>query len=152
MGHTIHSFRELTDLYQKRVGLRYDEAEVARANQGEVECDDQPEIQNVSCGNLGLEPSNIEAVSFPPEPVILAPGALSAHGTATQVEFAELLDSSLSSADFAMLVEHGVRPKDALQAGLCRVSSSEAAFRLDRVDTGAFAGRSEEHTSELQSP
>src|ERR1035438_8208100 len=41
MGHTIHSFRELTDLYQKRLGLRYDEAEVARASQGEVECDDQ---------------------------------------------------------------------------------------------------------------
>src|ERR1035441_10085928 len=120
MSHTIHIFRELKDLYQKRVGLRYDEAEVARANQGEVECDDQPEIQNVSCDNLGLEPSNIEAVSFQPEPVILAPGALGAHGTTTQAGFAELLDSNLSAADFAKLVEHGVRPKDALQAGLCR--------------------------------
>src|ERR1017187_8860947 len=99
MGHTIHSFRELTDLYQKRVGLRYDEAEVARANQGEVEGDNQPKIQNVSCDNLGLEPSNTEAVPFPPEPVILAPGALSAHGTATQAEFARLLDSNLSAAD-----------------------------------------------------
>src|ERR1035437_4562180 len=44
------------------------------------------------------------------------------------------------STNFAKLVEHGVRPKDALQAGLCRVSSSEGAFHLDRVDTGAFAG------------
>src|ERR1035441_99 len=84
MSHTIHTFRELKDLCKKRVEFRYDKAEVARANQGDVECDDQSEIQNVSCDNLGLEPSNIEAVSFPPEPVILAPGALSAHGTATQ--------------------------------------------------------------------
>src|ERR1035437_6529133 len=140
MSHTIHTFRELKDLGKKRVEFRYDKAEVARANQGDVECDDQSEIQNAPCDNLGLEPSNTEEVSFPPEPVILAPGALGAHGTATQAEFAELLDSNLSAADFAKLVEHGVRPKDAFQAGLCRVSSSEGAFRLDRVDTGAFAG------------
>ena len=141
MSHTIHNFLELKALCNKRVIGRYDSAELALANQAEVEYDDEAENPGASCGELGLELSNSEAESSPPEPGISAPAAVGIHGTATtEAEVADLSDSNLSAADFAKLVEHGVRPKDALQAGLCRVSSSEAAFRLDRVDTGAFAG------------
>jgi putative DNA primase/helicase len=141
MIHTIHNFWELKALCNKRVIGRYDSPELVLANQAEVEYDDEAANQGASCDSLGLEPSNGEAEASPPEPIISAPAAAGIDGTATtEAEVADLSDSNLSPADFAKLAEHGVRPKDAIEAGLCHISSSEAAFRLDRVDTGALSG------------
>ena len=68
MSHTIHNFLELKALCNKRVIGRYDSAELALANQAEVEYDDEAENPGASCGELGPELSNIEAESSPLNP------------------------------------------------------------------------------------
>jgi len=50
------------------------------------------------------------------------------------------LDFDLAPGDIAKLQSYGVRAKDAVDAGLTRVTSSEAAFHFNRVDTGEFEG------------
>ena len=50
------------------------------------------------------------------------------------------LDFDLPHGDIAKLLGHGVRPKDAVDAGLTHVTSSEGASHLNRSDTGDFEG------------
>src|ERR1017187_2443492 len=50
------------------------------------------------------------------------------------------IDFDMAPGDMAKLQDSGVRPKDAVDAGFTRVTSSEAAFHLNRGDTGEFEG------------
>ena len=50
------------------------------------------------------------------------------------------IDFDMAPGDIAKLQDSGVRPKDAVDAGFTRVTSSEAAFYLNRTDTGDLEG------------
>jgi hypothetical protein len=56
------------------------------------------------------------------------------------VEPNRYLDFDLTPGDIRKLAEYGVRAKDAIDAGLTRVTSNEATLHLNRMDTGNLGG------------
>jgi len=80
-----------------------------------------------------------ERAESDPEP--LTPDSpVAADDVTLQGESDKYLDYDLTPGDIAKLKDHGVRLKDAVEAGLTHVTSSEAAFYLNRQDTGEFEG------------
>ena len=74
------------------------------------------------------------------EPGLPAPGPAPADEAPPATEPNPYLDFDLAQGDMAKLQNCGVRPKDAIEAGLTRLTSGEAAFHLNRVDTGDLEG------------
>lgn len=74
-------------------------------------------------------------------PDLLTPSSSVAADEVTPVgEPSPYLDFDLPHGDISKLIAHGVQPKDAIDAGLTHVTSSEGAFHLNRTDTGEFEG------------
>jgi len=116
------------------VALQYVRAEAAAVR----ECDG-PDTYEPSDELLDFppvdEPTEPETGSEPSTPDSVAPDE-----AAPESDSVAYLDFDLSPEDIRKLMEHGVRPKDAIEAGIIHVTSSEAAFHLNRVDTGRFEG------------
>lgn len=128
----IHTFEELRQRPKNVVESRYFGAEAG----------DNPEIE----GPEETDPEDEFLASATPDELMrLLETEDSAFAPALLVETpaeepAPYQDYDLSPGDFTKLKDNGVRLRDAVDAGLTHVTSSEAAFHLNRTDTGAFEG------------
>ena len=83
-------------------------------------------------------PERVPADEHDTEPSVLDAAPVD-EGTPVE-ESNPYLDFDLTPGDIRKLAEHGVRSRDAVDAGLTRVTSSESALNLNRLDTGNLGG------------
>src|ERR1017187_9832219 len=131
----IRSFEELRNLYQKGVEQRYAGAAIAVDNEFDDDGERDPQDESFASataeelmrlldaapGESGVDPTPADDASPPEEPD-------------------QYIDYDLSPGDVTKVKDSGVRVRDAVDAGLTHVTSSEAAFHLNRTDTGVFEG------------
>jgi len=131
----IHCFQDLKDLCRKGVALRYVAADTGANDEFDFPDEDDPRDEFLATATLeeSMEvlSADAELSAFDPAP---------AGEDAPAGDSNPYLDFDLSPADVAKLKDHGVRPTDAVDAGLTHVTSSEGAFHLNRMDTGEFEG------------
>src|ERR1039458_1477609 len=131
----IHRFEDLKRLYKEAAPLRY----VGAGTAADAEIDGPDES----------DPRDEYLASATPDEIIRAletgPGLhksdpAPAGEEAPATEPNPYIDFDLAPGDIAKLQDCGVRPKDAVDAGFTRVTSSESAFYLNRTDTGDLEG------------
>jgi hypothetical protein len=122
----IRTFDELKEHYRK--GVKYPPELATQLLDGseEFDTDDSSPPEDVASPE-DTEPQGSQS-------------HVSLGGEAPKPDFNKYIDRGLEPQDQIKLIEHGVRPSDAVNASLCRITSADAAARLDRVDTGEFAG------------
>src|ERR1019366_4409415 len=127
----IHRFEDLKQLYKEAASLRYVGA--GTAVDAEIDGPDEKDPQDEFLASA--TPDEImQAVET--EPGVPAPDPAPADGEASATEPNPYLDFDLAPGDIAKLQNYGVRPKDAVDAGFTRATSSESAFYLNRTDSG----------------
>src|ERR1017187_273240 len=131
----ICTFAELLERYRNGVEHRYIVAEAAVPSEVDGPGEDDPRDEYLASAT----PDEIIR-ALENEPGVSAPDPAPADETAPTAEPNPYLDFDLAPGDVAKLRDCGVRPKDAIDAGFTRVTSSEAAFYLNRGDTGEFEG------------
>src|ERR1039457_2301013 len=133
----IESFEELKAYYQSGGALRHISARTAAVAESDFPGADgnDPEDSFLDTSPLDevLQFAETDSASSTLDPV---PADEAASETASDC----YIDFGLSSSDMQKMMESGVRPKDAIEAGLRHVTSSESAFALNRTDTGQFEG------------
>ena len=135
MATRIYTFQELRDRYRNGVEHRYILAEAGVPSEVDGPGEDDPRDEYLASAT----PDEIIR-ALENEPGVPAPDPAPADETASTAEPNPYLDFDLAPGDVAKLRDCGVRPKDAIDAGFTRVTSSEAAFYLNRGDTGEFEG------------
>jgi hypothetical protein len=131
----IHTFEELRERYRNGVGHRY----VGAATGAFSEVDGQDEKDPRDEFLASATPDEIMQV-LETEPGLSAPDPTPADEAPPATEPNPYIDFDLAPGDIAKLQACGVRPKDAVDAGFTRVTSSESAFHLNRTDTGDLEG------------
>ena len=131
----IHRFEDLKNLYGKSVGLRYIGADNPTPPEvdGQNESDPRDEFFASATSDEVMQ-------ALETEPLLPAPDPAPADEGSSATEPNPYIDFDMAPGDMAKLQDSGVRPKDAVDAGFTRVTSSEAAFHLNRGDTGEFEG------------
>src|ERR1035441_10174727 len=131
----IHTFEELRERYRNGVGHRYIGAETGVPSEVDGPGEDDPRDEFLASAT----PDEImQLVETEPEPSTPDPAPAGEETSATEPN--PYIDFDLAPGDIAKLQACGVRPKDAVDAGLTRVTSSESAFHLNRGDTGDLEG------------
>ena len=136
-----HNFEDLKERYKKGASLQYVGADTAADNEVDFPGDDDPQDQFLDTATLEEVLKHEEVLKFEemnPEPSAVDP-APADEGKLVD-EPTQYLDFDLSPGDISKLSQHGVRPKDAIGAGITHVASRDAAFHLNRVDTGDLEG------------
>src|ERR1035441_3042569 len=134
-GVMIHRFEDLKQLYKEATAIRY--VGGGTAADAEVDFPDATDSQDELFASATPD-EMVQALGSAPG--LSAPEPAPAEEAPSATEPNPYLDFDLAPGDIAKLQNYGVRPKDAVDAGFTRVTSSESAFYLNR--------RSEEHTSE----
>src|ERR1035441_10378091 len=131
----IHRFEDLKRLYKEAAPLRYVGA--GTAADAEIEGPDESHPRDEFLASA--TPDEImQVLETEPEPSTPDPAPAGEVASATEPN--PYIDFDMAPGDVAKLQDCGVRPKDAVDAGFTRVTSSEAAFHLNRGDTGEFEG------------
>jgi len=99
---------------------------------------DEGESQDPVPDGATVDESSQRAESDP-EP-LTSDSPVAADEVTSPGESDKYLDYDLTPGDITRLMDSGVRLKDAIEAGLTHVTSSEGAFYLNRTDTGEFEG------------
>ena len=131
----IHRFEDLKQLYKEAASLRY----VGAGTAADAEIDG-PDESDPRDEFLATATHDEIMQVLETEPGLPAPDPTPADEAPPATEPNPYLDFDLAPGDIAKLQDCGVRPKDAVDAGFTRVTSSEAAFHLNRVDTGDLEG------------
>src|ERR1039457_3355490 len=131
----IRTFEELLERYRNGVGHRYNGAETGVPSEVDGPGEDAPRDEYLASGT----PDEIMQV-LETEPGVPAPDSAPADEGTEATEPNPYIEFDLAPGDVAKLQDCGVRPKDAVDAGFTRVTSSEAAFYLNRTDTGDLEG------------
>src|ERR1039457_1929761 len=131
----IHSFEDLKQLYKEAASIRY----VGGGTAADAEADG-PDESDPRDEFLASATANEIMQAVETEPGVPAPDPAPAEEAPPPTEPNPYLDFDLALGDIAKLQDSGVRPMDAVDAGFTRVTSSEAAFHLNRVDTGDLEG------------
>src|ERR1039457_3407793 len=131
----IRTFEELLERYRNGVGHRYNGAETGVPSEVDGPGEDAPRDEYLASGT----PDEIMQV-LETEPGLSAPDPAPADEGSSATEPNPYIDFDMAPGDIAKLQDSGVRPKDAVDAGFTRVTSSEAAFYLNRTDTGDLEG------------
>lgn len=137
----IHNFQDLKDLYRKGAFLHDVGADMAANEEVDFPDEDDPQDQFLAIATRREVLKREEVIEFEklnPEPSVADPPP--ADEAPPVDESNPSLNFDLSPGDISKLMEHGVRPKDAIDAGLVHLTSSESAFRLNRLDTGDLEG------------
>jgi hypothetical protein len=130
----IHTFEELRERFKNSVGHRYrTESGVPSEVDGPGEDDPRDEFLASATHD-----EIMQVLDADPEPS--APDPAPADEAPPATEPNPYIDFDLAPGDIAKLQDCGVRPKDAVDAGLSRVTSSESALHLNRGDTGDLEG------------
>src|ERR1035441_5739635 len=130
----IHTFEEVRERFKNSVGHRYrTESGVPSEVDGPGEDDPRDEFLASATHD-----EIMQVLDADPEPS--APDPAPADEAPPATEPNPYIDFDLAPGDIAKLQDCGVRPKDAVDAGLTRVTSSESAFYLNRTDTGDLEG------------
>src|ERR1019366_1192599 len=135
MATRIYTFQELRDRYRNGVEHRYIVAEAAVPSEVDGPGEDDPRDEFLASAT----PDEVVQV-LGPEPGLSAPDPAPAEKETAATTPDPYIEFDLAPGDIAKLRDWGVRPKDAVDAGLIRVTSSEAAFYLNRTDTGDLEG------------
>src|ERR1039457_318738 len=143
----FHNFQDLKNHLGKPVPLQYVGADIAASDEVDFPGEDEPQDQFLATATIEEVLKVDEVLKFEdlnPEASALD-GAPADEGKpadeATPVdEHTHCLDFDLNPGDMTKLLDHGVRAKDAIEAGLVHLTSSESAFHLNRVDTGDLEG------------
>ena len=131
----IHRFEDLKRLYKEAAPLRYVGA--GTAADAEIEGPDESHPRDEFLASA--TPDEImQVLETEPEPSTPGPAPAGEETSATEPN--PYIDFDMAPGDIAKLQDYGVRPRDAVDAGFTRVTSSEAAFYLNRGDTGEFEG------------
>ena len=131
----IHRFEDLKQLYKEAASLRY--VGGGTAADAEFDFPDESDPRDEFLASATHD-EIMQALDADPEPS--APDPAPAEEAPPPTEPNPYLDFDLALGDIAKLQDSGVRPMDAVDAGFTRVTSSEAAFHLKRVDTGDLEG------------
>src|ERR1017187_9714110 len=131
----IHRFEDLKQLYKEAASLRY--VGGGTAADAEIEGPDESHPRDEFLASA--TPDEIMQV-LETEPGLSAPDPTPADEAPPATEPNPYIDFDLAPGDIAKLQACGVRPKDAVDAGFTRVTSSESSFHLNRTDTGDLEG------------
>src|SRR5664280_3395940 len=131
----IHTFEELRERFKNSVGHRYIRTESGVPSEVDGPGEDDPRDEFLASAT---HDEIMQALDADPEPS--APDPAPAEEAPPPTEPNPYIDFDLAPGDIAKFQGCGVRPKDAVDAGFTRVTSSEAAFHLKRVDTGDLEG------------
>src|ERR1017187_3894328 len=121
--------------FSKEVLQHYSGASTAAVSELEVPKENDPRDEFLASAST----EEVEQ-ALDPDRNLSALDPVPAHERTPVEEPNPYLDFDLPHGDISKLLEHGVRPKDAVDAGLTHVTSSESAFKLNRSDTGEFEG------------
>src|ERR1039458_7798124 len=131
----IHTFEELRERYRNGVGHRYIGAETGVPSEVDDPAESDPRDEFFASATANEIMQVLET-----EPGVPAPDPAPADEGTEATERNPYLDFDLAPGDVAKVQDCGVRPKDAVDAGFTRVTSSESAFYLNRTDTGDLEG------------
>ena len=131
----IHTSEELRERFKNSVGHRYIRTESGVPSEVDGPGEDDPRDEFLASATHDEIMQVLEN-----EPGVPAPDPAPADEPAPTAEPNPYLDFDLAPGDVAKLRDCGVRPKDAIDGGFTRVTSSEAAFYLNRTDTGDLEG------------
>src|SRR5664280_3259528 len=131
----IYTSQELRERYRNGMGHRYIRAETDVPSEVDFPDEDDPRDEYLASATAN---EIMQALETEPRPS--APDPAPADEEASATEPKPYLDFDLAPGDIAKLQNYGVRPKDAVDAGLTRVTSSESALHLNRGDTGDLEG------------
>src|ERR1019366_4262435 len=131
----IHTFEELRERYRNGVGYRYIGAETGVPSEVDVQDESEPRDEFLA---TATRDEIIQALET--ELRVSEPDPLPSDEVTSATAANPYIDFDMAPGDIAKLQDSGVRPKDAVDAGFTRVTSSEAAFYLNRTDTGDLEG------------
>jgi hypothetical protein len=131
----IYTSQELRERYRNGVGHRYIRAETDVPSEVDFPDEDDPRDEYLASATANEIMQALETEPGPP-----APDPAPACEEAAATEPNPYLDFDLAPGDMVKLQNYGVRPKDAVDVGFTRVTSSESAFYLNRTDTGDLEG------------
>ena len=131
----IHSFEDLKRLYKEAAPLRYVGGGTAADAEFDFPDESDPRDEFLASANHDEIMQVLET-----EPGLPAPDPTPAEEAPPPTEPNPYIEFDLAPSDIAKLQDCGVRPKDAVDAGFTRVTSSESAFYLNRTDTGDLEG------------
>jgi hypothetical protein len=131
----IHRFEDLKKIYTGPMSFRYVGA--GTAADAEIDGPDESDPRDEFLASSARD--EIMQV-LETEPGLPAPDPTPADEAPPATEPNPYIEFDLAPGDIAKLQDSGVRPKDAVDAGFTRVTSSEAAFHLKRGDTGDLEG------------
>src|ERR1039457_5426789 len=131
----IHTSEELRERFKNSVGHRYIRTESGVPSEVDGPGEDDPRDEFLASATHDEIMQVLEN-----EPGVPAPDPAPADEPAPTAEPNPYLDFDLAPGDVAKLRDCGVRPKDAIDGGFTRVTSSEAAFYLNRTATGDLEG------------
>src|ERR1035437_4893196 len=131
----IYTSEELRERFKNSVGHRYIRTESGVPSEVDGPGEDDPRDE------FRASPPHeeiMQVLDADPEPS--APDPAPADEAPPATEPNPYIDFDLAPGHIAKLQACGVRPKDAVDAGFTRVTSSESAFYLNRGDTGDLEG------------
>ena len=131
----IHRFEDLKQLYKKAASLRY--AGAGTATDAEIDGPDESDPRDEFLATATRD-ETMQVLET--EPGVPAPEPAPAEEAPPPTEPNPYIEFDLAPGDIAKLQDSGVRPKDAVDAGFARVTSSESALYLNRTDTGDLEG------------
>src|ERR1039458_7095277 len=130
----IHTFDDLRQRYKNDANYRYSGAESGET----LEIEGLEETDPADEFLASATPDELMRLSEGESGAPALDGALAVQDQAEEPD--QYIDYDLSPGDVTKLRESGVRIRDAVDAGLTHVTSSDGAFHLNRTDTGAFEG------------
>src|ERR1035437_3857371 len=131
----IYTSQELRERYRNGVGHRERSAETDVPSEVDFPDEDDPRDEYLAAATANEIMQALETEPGPP-----APDPAPACEEAAATEPNPYLDFDLAPGDMVKLQNYGVRPKDAVDVGFTRVTSSESAFYLNQTDTGDLEG------------